>query len=253
MDRVVLNELRHDTDHDDQWDPLAPVAYRDEAPAEVIDEAAPVPSDAPYMEEPPRGEDSGDGGVSDGMGISRVWLEDGKLTRLRVSSNWRARLSDETVSLADCINAAIMAASLDLEHESEDSFPEVPESELVPISSSRQADELFEDLRLRQESALQRLQEESVGDGRHTRAHANGATAVLDEAGRLMRVEFADSWLARSETTSINNSVVAAAQKAYRNYVPTTRPAKAEFDRLAYEHTVLHASYRAWMIRGDWR
>lgn len=253
MDHMVLNADRGAPDEDAQWDPLAPAHYRDAVPEVIIEEVAPAPADAPHMEEDGGAAETGDGGYADGLGIARVWMEDGKLTRVRISRNWRTKLESEEVSLADCINAAIMLASLEVEHTVDPGIDEVPESELVPITSRKHGEELFEDLMRRREDALVRFEEAENREPPQTRAHAQGTTAVLDQFGRLMRVEFAESWLARSEPTTINNSVVAAARKAYREYVPTTQPVRQELDQLAREHNVLHASYLAWMNRGDWQ
>lgn len=237
----------------EQWDPLAPVVYRDEMPAQVIDEAAPVPTDSPSVAEEPEPEETGDGGFSDGFGVSRVWFEDGKLVRLRVSANWRARLAEESVSLADCINAAILAASLEMGHEFEAFDDEVPESDLIEITSRAQADRLIADLVHRQEVAVANAEGETSQELPTTRAHAGGVTAMLDGTGRLMQVELAEGWLVRSEVAAINNAVVAAAHNAYREFVPTEQPARAELRQLVRELNVMQASYLAWINRGDWR
>lgn len=250
VDVVTSNLSDVDTD---QWDPLAPVAYRDEPPAEVIDEAAPVVLGASDEPEEPSDEDPGDGGFSDSLGVARVWLEEDKLVRLRVSANWRTRLADESVTLADCINAALLAASLQVEHEPEAMFDEVPASDLIEITSRAQAEQMIDELIERQEIAIANMSEEVAQELPTTRAHAGGATAVLDWSGRLMSVEFAESWLARSEVTTINNSVVAAAQKAYREFAPPELPTQTELQQLSQELNVMQASYLAWINRGDWR
>src|SRR5690606_12948774 len=54
----------------DDLDPLAPVIYGDEPVEETLEE------------------DAADGGVSDSDGIVRVWLEDGRLSKVRVSPTW---------------------------------------------------------------------------------------------------------------------------------------------------------------------
>lgn len=249
---MALSDERHETDTDGQWDPLAPVAYRDEAPTQVIDEVAPAPTDSPEVEEEPLGEDAGDGGHSDPLGVARIWLEDGRLARVRVSSNWRTRVAAESVSLADCLNAALLQASLDMGDTTAPS-QEVAEEDLIELRSREDGERRMRELMERYEQLAPHLDAETEPPADATRVHSNGATAVLDIHGRLVRIELAEAWLNRSETSTINNSVLAAAQKAYREHIPTEEPLQAELRELVTELTVLQASHLAWMNRGDWR
>lgn len=254
MEHVVVAEEKNS--EDPQWDPLAPAEYRDEEPQQVLDDAAPAPSDAPVVVESDGGAGSGPG-VADSFGVARVWISDGRLTRLRVSSNWRSKVQAEKVSLSDCINAAIVEASLevhDLSTPVEQPSRDVPDEELIPLSSSAEADRLMEDWMRRQEAAVARVEEGPAPEGLSTtRAHSAGATAVVDPFGRLMHVELSDQWLDRCDASAINNHVVAAAANAHRDFVPADQPAREELDQLFREHDVIVASYLAWMNRGDWQ
>lgn len=254
MGHVVLAHDKHSDDA--QWDPLAPAQYRDAEPHQVIDDAAPAPTDAPVVDEVAEGGATG-GGHSDPAGIARVWMTDGRLARVRVSSNWRTKVAEQKVTLSDCINAAIVESSLyvhDLTTPVEHTARDVPDEELIPLASAVEADRLLDDWMRRQEAAVARLQEAPVPDEMPTtRAHSAGATAVLDAHGRLMHVELSEQWLERCDTTAINNNVVAAAASAYREYVPQEQPAREELDQLFREHDVIVASYLAWMNRGDWQ
>lgn len=254
MGHVVLAEDKNSDDA--QWDPLAPAQYRDAEPHQVVHDAAPAPSDAPVVDHVTQGAATG-GGHSDPAGIARVWMTDGRLTRLRVSSNWRTKVAEQKVALSDCINAAIVDASLevhDLTAAAERTPTEVDDADLIPISSRAEADRIMDDWMRRQEAALERLDQGPPPEEMPTtRAHSGGATAVLDPYGRLMHVELSEQWLERCDVTAINNNVVAAAASAYREYVPAEQPAREELDQLFREHDVIVASYLAWMNRGDWQ
>ncbi len=254
MGHVVLAEERN-PDDEWQWDPLAPNVYRDAPDEELVDDAAPAPSDAPVVDDTAQGTAAG-GGFADPSGIARVWMAEGRLTRVRISSNWRSKVAAEQVDLSDCVNAAIVAASLevqDLTAPVEQSGHQVADADLIPISSRAEATRLLDEWQQRQQEAIERLDDVDMAALPQTRAHSAGATAVLDPYGRLMHVELSGAWLERADVTTINTHVVAAAANAYRDYVPAEQPAREELNRLLREHDVILASYLAWMNRGDWQ
>ena len=51
-----------------------------------------------------------DGSTSDSQGIVRVWVSEGRITRVRVSPQWHARLGRR--SLADCFTQALLMAQM---------------------------------------------------------------------------------------------------------------------------------------------
>ncbi|GAB3818678.1 hypothetical protein GCM10028820_21430 [Tessaracoccus terricola] len=65
---------------DDELDPLAPVFYDDGSPEEEPDES--------------------DGGFSDVDRVVRVWVADGRLTKVRVSPVWYRKLRNTTMESA---------------------------------------------------------------------------------------------------------------------------------------------------------
>ena len=211
----------------DQWDPLAPSDYRDETPEEIVDDAAPAPSDCPTeaVEEVPI--DERDGGYSDPLHVVRVWVEGDRLVRVRISNIWQHKLKTEKASLAHCILAALITAwadqspALSGEPAQEHPEPSVDESELLEFSSLAEAQAALEACVAEFDA---RYQELSQLEPPMTRGHAGGATVVVDPSGRITNVEFKESWIARADVSTINHSVRRLRRRLITSCQPITLP-----------------------------
>lgn len=217
-----------DTGTDDDLDPLAPPSYA--SPEADVDD-----------------ETGQDGGFSDPERIVRIWLTDGRLSRVRVSPVWYQRLDERP--LEPCFEAAFRLANVGVA-----AIPEVPDDDAMtdvdlaglPLLDDRtltRLRELFAEVTARLRSADPRPR--PAGTARApTQGRSKGVTVWLDAAGRAHRVQFDPAWLDEAQAGNIATHVRLAAADAYRRFVPAP-PSRSEFDDVRDEHRLLMAATRA--------
>lgn len=243
--------------YDDEYDPLAPPAAGEQPTVEepkaaspFADDdsdasAAPVADDSPVLEDEPLGEES-DGGFSDSEGIVRIWVEDGRLERVRISPVWYHRLTGKN-TLASCFRQAFMIASLRIQPEvaaperREIRVQNVPAISQVTIAAFA---DVFKDQERRFNEALERRaamppQKPTLVEGR-----SKGVTVKLNRHGWADSVEFDEKWLDDAQVGAICTHVQLAAEAAYAKYEPV-EPENTELDDLTTEREILRAAYTA--------
>lgn len=217
----------------------------DEAPQADLDPLAPVFYGAVDAEEPP--EDESDGGVSDSDGIVRIWLEDGRLSKVRVSPVWYQRLGRRT--LADCFGQALRMANSrvpEVTPRQEQTFDDVDFSSLPRFNGQALAvmQDLFDDVEVRWDDAIERYHAREQRTVTPTEGHAKGVTVRLNPSGRAEEVVFDESWLDQAQAGTISTHVQQAAESAYARFVPVPDD-RSELDALEQEHEFLLATFKA--------
>lgn len=221
---------------DDDFDPLAPPDFGD-AP----DEAA----------------DPGVGGFADPDRIVRVWVEDNRLTKVRVSPVWFRRVMGED-TLENHFRQAFAEASFSLASVPDESTAPVDEDEdgladddaafdqLPRLSKASLAafGELFAQVERRIDEAVDSSAPGRAEPAPPTVGTAQGVTVVLDARGRACDVQFEEDWLDEAQVGAIGSAVLAAAQDAYARH-GDTGDAHPELDDLLEERRLLMAAYRA--------
>lgn len=243
--------------HDDDYDPLAPSsagatgpdarALFDLAPdADVI----PAATDAPVVDEDESLGDEGDGGFSDSEGIVRIWVEDGRLVRVRVSPIWFRRLQGNR-TLENCFDQALLLSSLRVAQ-----APDAPSSEFPPEIAELKFDNLprvnrrsiaafakvFADQERRFSEALAR-QAENPPRQVEVSGRSKGVTVRLNRHGRAQTVSFDEKWLDEAHVGAICTHVQLAAEAAYAKYRPA-EPDETLAD-LTTERQLIRAAYLA--------
>lgn len=217
--------------HEDDLDPLAPVIYGDAPEEEALDE------------------DAADGGVSDSDGIVRVWLEEGRLAKVRVSPTWYSKLGKR--SLTECFSQALRMANANASfgrvHEREaPTFDDVDFSGLPRFSSRTFAvlQNLVADAEQRWDEAIERHRARPR-DGRDpVEGRSKGVTVALNAAGLAETVSFDDKWLDSAQAGTICDHVLLAAENAYARFVPGA-DGREELEDLEDEHRFLMATFKA--------
>lgn len=220
---------------DDDFDPLAPPDFGD-AP----DEAA----------------DPGVGGYADPDRIVRVWVEDNRLTKVRVSPVWFRRVMGED-TLENHFRQAFAEASFalasvppepsasadedDAAPDDLDAFDQLPR---LSASSLTAFGELFAQLERRIDEAVDNPSPGRAEPAPPTIGNSPGAGVVLDSRGRACDVRFEEEWLDEVQVGAIGSAVLAAAQDAYARHGDTEDP-HPELDELLEERRLLMAAYRA--------
>lgn len=212
---------------DDEYDPLAPV-FVGEDPDEPAEESL--------------------GGFSDADHIVRVWLDSGRLTKVRVSSVWRSKLAGK--SLEGCFAAAFAASRVRV-------APDVTEpAQSTPVDTSgvppfgtpglRRFQRALSNLDRRWEQVARHAelprQEPAVGEVDGVRVH-------LTPDGAPDSVEFDEDWLDDATPGELGDAVVKAAGLARDNWSGPARP-DGELARLSRQREVLLAGLSA-MVTGD--
>lgn len=216
---------------DDEDEAPAPAAYADE-PAEVEEDddiiAPPIPRDSEADEE------SVDGGVSDAKRIVRVWVTDGKLTKVRISPNWAVKLErrKNQSSLGEVVSAVLQVAHLGVARTQHLPNPEDYEVELTPefkrslpglsMSSLNRMHELYEELRQRVRANAEGNRQLSA-PAEPTVGRVKGVTVVLNPHGHATRVDFDPKWLDQAHAGAISQGIMEAANVAYSEYQPTVQ------------------------------
>lgn len=238
---------------DDDYDPLAPVLYEsereDEASGDVDDEFVPAadfgsgePEADLDSEEP-----EPDGGFSDPENVARVWLEEGRVVRVRISTRWAAKLKGR--SLSEPVNMAFMiaaaqslltdATSSGHEDKLERHEVDLTGVELPPFSAASfgavaqiinqiegRIDQAFADRE--SNDFLPPPPDPVVG-------RAKGVEVRLDEDGMVQRVDFDEDWLDDAQAGTISKNILAAARQAQERFVPREPQQDDELDGLMEE------------------
>lgn len=215
---------------EDDLDPLAPVVYG-ETPDEEVS-----------------GEDAADGGVSDSDGIVRVWLEDGQLSKVRVSPTWATRLGRRT--LAECFTQALRMANANapvvVTEREAPSFDDVDFSHLPPFDSRSFTvmQNLVAEAEERWDAAIERHRAETPPAPERVEGSSKGVTVLLSPVGMAEAVRFDAKWLQSAQSGTICDHVMLAARNAYARYVPGEER-REELDDLEDEHRLLMATFNA--------
>lgn len=194
-------------------------------------------------EEPQERED--DGGVSDAERIVRVWVEDGRLQKVRVSPNWYAKLvRRRKATLGQVMSVVLQMAhvgvaapgdvappQLELTPEFKRSLPELSDESLATVLEHHAL------LQARFEQAKQEWRP-PVPSGRDTQGRSGGVRVTLDARGHATRVDFDDAWLESAQAGDIAAGVMRAAQDAYSRYRPVV-PADELSPKMAREYEYL--------------
>lgn len=220
--------------NDDEFDPLAPVFYEDED----------------HDEEP----DESDGGFSDVDRVVRVWVADGRLTKVRVSPVWYRKLRNTTMESA--FGQAFWQSNLTIAPiPDESTAPAAPDEEFADVDFSKLpglSEDSFAamrkalaDVRQRRREASERHRQQVRKPPPPTLGRSQGVTVVLNEAGHVSEARFDPKWLDQAQAGHICNHVMLAAADAYARFVPPVDEGRAELDALRGEHRYLIAAFQA--------
>lgn len=191
-----------------------------------MEEPEPDPTAPPVEEEP---EEAEDGGISDGERIVRVWVEDGRLTKVRVSPNWWTKLQRRPgTSLAEVFSTVFQIAhvqaggapmvnreeyEVELTPEFARSLPELSQESLARMQ------EHYAALGKRIAEQRRRLGPQRPA-GKPVAGEAKGVKVLLNGNGRASSVEFDEAWLEDTNAGAISRNVLAAAQDSYGKFAP---------------------------------
>lgn len=210
---------------DDDYDPLAPVQYGDDA----------------VEDEPAIGHDTG---FTDGDNIVRVWVTDSRLSRVQISPVWNHKVREKT--LDQCFAAALAGARIQiapaaLEEPEVDltgvDFSGLPRFNRSPFVTYRLA---LQNFNQRWEEAMARSRNIPVEPAKPVSAETEGVTVRLDEKGCAVAVAFDEEWLEDMSVKDINYWVLETANRAYAAYEAAPVPTD-ELADLTREHEILMA------------
>lgn len=252
--------------YDDDFDPLAPVP----APQQSATEPEPDEPEDDLLAAPFYGIgaadveeedfDESDGGVSDYEGIVRIWVQDGRLDRVRLSPVWFHKLAD-AAALERCFQQALRRAALQIP---EDPDPETQtdhaghatEPEITPEVAERLRD--LPELSRRSLALFDALGTEM--DQRHAEviaAHqpaasksavvagkSKGVTVTLNTAGVADSVQFDPKWLDDAHVGAICTHIMIAAERAYARYQPAQDVEDPVLAEVAAERAVYQQALR---------
>lgn len=222
---------------DDDYDPLAPVPYGGDA---VDDEPSP----------------GHDPGFADGDNIVRVWLHDGRLSRVQISPLWHLKVREKT--LEQCFAAALAAARIRVAPAVEEppepdltgvDFSGLPRFNRSPFVTYRLA---LENFNQRWEEARARAASAPAAASAPVSAEGEGVTVRLDADGHAVAVEFDEEWLEEASVKDLNQRVLQTARRAYAAH----RSAPVGADELAdltREHEILMAGLLRMLTGKDGR
>lgn len=214
---------------------LAPVQYED-VPEEPDD---PDPTAPPVLPTgvAEDGQDPDDGGVSDADRVVRVWVEDGRLTKVRVSPLWAERLDRSRRSLDEVISAALVLAHVGAAPRHEREHPQV---ELTPQFArslpAMNEDNLGRILRTHEER-LEGFRQRGAARGSSPTGpsvvgRTKGIEVALDPRGCATSVRFDEKWLGSAQAGMISTGVLAAANDAYARWEQQDQNSDSEQDAL---------------------
>lgn len=228
-----------DVTGDDELDPLAPVFYdgHDLDGDEETDES--------------------DGGFSDPDKLVRIWVADGRLTRVRVSPIWYRKLAG--TSLESAFGHAFWLSNVQVSDQpDEDSAPTPAEefadadfSKVPPLSAASMAavSAALADVRRRRREALAQHRRTPAPRAAATAGSSQGVTVLLNASGHASEARFDPKWLDEAQAGHICNHTMAAAAAAYRRFVPPADETRAQLEELRQEHRYLVAGLNAMLNR----
>lgn len=213
-------------DEDDAVAPAPDFVGRDDDEAED-DLLAPVlhGDGEDYVEE----ETEDDGGISDAEGIVRVWVEDSRLAKVRVSPTWYTKLERRRgATLGKVLTVVLQMAhvgvaapgtatqppELELTPEFKRTLPELSEASLTRMA------ELHAELEERFAAAKRERAARGPAPAGETVGRVKGVTVRLDARGNATAVDFDETWLDTAQAGQIGNAVLRAAKDAYARYRP---------------------------------
>ncbi len=211
---------------------------------EVLAPVKALPSDAVEDETEP---EAHDGGFSDAERIVRVWITDDRMSRVRVSTRWRAKLGPR--SLGECFAQALMLANLrlaEIPRVEEPSFDHVDFSELPRVTPSSLAafQERFVEAQRRWDEARDRYESRAAVEPVAVTGKSKGVTVTLNAAGRAAKVSFDDTWLQKADPVSIRSHVMRASDRARAQFVVVDDD-RTELSALETEHRFLLTAFQA--------
>lgn len=222
---------------DDEYDPLAPVHYGDDA----------------VEDEPSQGHDTG---FTDGDNIVRVWVADGRLTRVQISPVWHHKVREKT--LDQCFAAALASARIQVAPAVEEpqepdltgvDFSGLPRFNRSPFVTYRLA---LQNFNQRWEDAVERARTTPIEAPRPVSAETEGVTVRLDAEGHAVAVEFDEEWLEDMSVKDVNHWVVETANRAYAAHGAAPEP-RDELADLTREHEILMAGLMRMLTGKDGR
>ncbi len=196
-----------------------------------------------------------DGGVSDRERIIRVWVDEGRLTKVRVSSGWAAKLElRDGTRLQDVVNAVLRAAhvgvaapsslpqdapTVELTKEFARSLPGLTPTSLEAMRAhyARRHREFAEKLREAMETAVA-----PVG------ASVEGVTVTLDQRGQAAAVDIDEAWLEEAHAGAISTAIMSAARDAYATFEAAPSPQRQAFHEVAREYDYLSKVMNAILV-----
>lgn len=222
---------------DDDYDPLAPVHYGDDA---VEDEA----------------ELGHDTGFTDGDNIVRVWVSDGRLSRVKISPVWNHKVREKT--LDECFAAALAGARIQIAPAAEETpepdltgvdFSGLPRFNRSPFVTYRLA---LQNFNQRWDDAVARARTTPPEPSKPVGAETEGVTVRLDSEGFAVAVEFDDEWLEDMPVGDIHYWVLETANRAYAAYETAPVP-QDELADLTREHEILMTGLKKMLTGKDGR
>lgn len=236
-------------DETEDEDLLAPVHYADGAPEE------PDEDDPEFWSED-------DGGVSDRERIIRVWVDEGRLTRVRISPSWATKLERRKgVTLASVVNAVLQVAHVGVAGPST-VLQEAPEVELtrefarslpdagpatLEAMSRHYAKKHKEFAGTLKEAARQQAASAPV------RARSEGVTVTLNTRGQATSLTIDKAWLDGAYAGGISAAIMAAAREAYELFAAAPSPEQAAIHEVAREYDYLRKVMNTILIPRDRR
>ena len=221
-----VTPMTSETSFDDEFDPLAPPEGGLSSPDDPgEDDLLAAPSYLLTDDEDVDDDDS-DGGFSDPERVVRIWVEDGRLTKVRVSPIWFHKVPD-AAALQDRFRMALMRSTLRVAAIPEDSRrPEIPEEAAEAFralpSLSRRSLALMRSARremaARHSAAL--AEHDPPAPAPAVSGRSKGVTVTLNSAGWAVGVEFDPKWLDDAQVGAICTHVMIAAERAYARYEP---------------------------------
>lgn len=228
-------------------DPLAPGPDIDERHDSDTDDVEDMHEEQGGDDTPADWSVMGDGSASDSQGIVRVWVEENRITKVRVSPRWHSRLQRRT--LDDCFMQALMNANLhvaSVEPPEVRTYDDADFSGLPPFSQRSFAafQHAFDDVERRWDEALERREEKVPLPRPATTGKSKGVTVSLTDDGIANAVTFDTKWLDTAQAGDICTHVVRAAENAYARFIPAEED-RSEIDEVEAEHEVLLAAFKA--------
>ncbi len=237
---------------DDEYEPLAPIA--DVSDASSLPKSRPAGLAEGLVDDD---EDlSGDHGVSGGDGIVRIWLDDDhRLAKVRVSPVWYERLQGEE-TLEDAFHQAFRRAWLDVGATEDPEGPVTDEAWLAGLprptpTTTRAALAAVHEQLGRWRDVAARVTATPAARPRPTVGRADGVRLTLDDWGHPRTIAFDQDWLDDAQVGVIVSSVMAAASRAYEQYVPSTDARQVVRHRYRGEYRLLRAGvHRMYNAKG---